>query len=707
MVEYNSLNDRQKEAVLAKDKHIRVIAGAGSGKTRVLTMRIAYLIDECQVYPNNILAITFTNKAAKEMKDRIEKMVAGNKGTVWISTIHSLCMRILREDIMALGYPRNFSIIDQNDQNQILKEAYRQYDIDKKTLPYGAVLNYIANNKYAVIDPDRALMMASGNQIEEKKAKAYAYYCERLRSIYGLDFDDLILWTVDLFKKYIDIKTKWAKRFRYVMVDEFQDIDKSQYELIRQLSFYHDNLYVVGDPDQTIYTWRGADVNIIINFEKDYPDTRTIILNQNYRSTNNILNGANSVIKNNRARVKKDLFAQNGDGAKIVHKSLDNDILEAYYVKNTIQKIYDDGTPYHDIAVLYRSNYLSRNIEKVLVENGIPYIIYGGIRFYERAEVKDILSYLKLITLGDDLSFIRVINTPKRGIGQKTIENILDIAKENGMTMYQVIKEGLYAKNKETFAAFVRMIERFREQLKENDLERLLKAVLDDTGYRDYLTNDNEFERLENVKALVDDIKNYQETYPDSNLDEYLQMISLYTDKDSENLADAVNLMTIHSSKGLEFDTVFVIGMSESVFPSDKSLADGLKGLEEERRLAYVAYTRAKRMLYLTESHDFSFVLSKIKTTSRFIEEIEDEYIDHADRRDQLSPQLKPAESHSKKKPAKTVKYKKGDRVMHTVFKEGIVVKVDGNFIDVAFAFPHGIKKMLGSHPSIKKMEDQ
>lgn len=707
MVEYNSLNERQKEAVLVDDRHVRVIAGAGSGKTRVLTMRIAYLIAERQVYPNSILAITFTNKAAKEMKDRIEKMIATDGGSVWISTIHSLCMRILREDIMALGYPRNFSIVDQNDQNQILKEAYRQYDIDKKTLPYGVVLNYIANNKYADIDPQRALMMAGGNQIEERKAKAYAYYCERLRSIYGLDFDDLILWTVELFKKYIDIKTKWAKRFRYVMVDEFQDIDKSQYELIRQLSFYHDNLYVVGDPDQTIYTWRGADVNIIINFEKDYPDTRTIILNQNYRSTNNILNGANSVIKNNRARVEKDLFAQNGDGAKIIHKSLDNDILEAYYVKNTIQKIHDDGTPYRDIAVLYRSNYLSRNIEKVLVENGIPYVIYGGIRFYERAEVKDILSYLKLITLGDDLSFIRVINTPKRGIGQKTIENILDLAKEHGLTMYQVIKEGLYAKNKDTFTAFVKMIERFREKLHDNDLESLLKAVLDDTGYRDYLTNDNEFERLENVKALVDDIKNYQETFPDSNLDEYLQMISLYTDKDSENLTDAVNLMTIHSSKGLEFDTVFVIGMSESVFPSDKSLADGLKGLEEERRLAYVAYTRAKRLLYLTESHDFSFVLSKIKTTSRFIEEIEDNYIDHADRHEQIIPTIRNTEAQSREKPGKTVKYQKGDRVVHTVFKEGIVVKVDGNFIDVAFAFPHGVKKILGSHPSIKKMEDQ
>ena len=710
MLDFNILNDKQKEAVFTPNRHVRIIAGAGSGKTRVLTMRIAYLIAQKGVYPNHILAITFTNKAAKEMKSRVADMLGDENSNTWISTIHSLCVRILREDIAVFGYPRNFSIVDQNDQNQILKEAYKEYGIDKKDISYGSMLDYIANNKYAFIDPLRALDLASGDLKEEKKAKVYEYYTKRLAGVYGLDFDDLIIFTVRLFEKYIDIKEKWSRRFQYVLVDEFQDVDKMQYRLIRHLASYNDNIYVVGDPDQTIYTWRGADVNIIINFEKDFKDTETIILNQNYRSTGNILSGANSVIRNNRQRVKKDLFATTSEGAKIIHKSLDSEESEAYYVKKNITRLHDDGLAYKDMAILYRSNYLSRNIEKVLLETGIPYVIYGGIRFYERAEIKDILAYLKLIALGDDLSFIRVINTPKRGIGQKTIENILAIAKENDLSMYEVIKEGLYPKNKDTFEAFIKMIEHFRELLKDESLEKLLQAVLNDTGYRDYLLNDNQTERLENVKSLIDDIKNYELTYPESTLDEYLQNVSLYIDKDNSEISDAVNLMTIHSSKGLEFDTVFVIGMSESVFPSERSLADGLKGLEEERRLAYVAYTRAKRLLYLTDSRDFSFVLSKAKTTSRFVEEIDEDYITHLNedlhKQSTFSYQSEASFRKSETRKEASVKnnFKKGDRVVHNIFKEGVVVSVDGAIITVAFAYPHGVKKILSTHPSIKKI---
>ena len=580
MVKFSSLNDAQKEAVVAEDKHLRIIAGAGSGKTRVLTMRIAYLIEKMGVFPKNILAITFTNKAAAEMKSRIGAMLGDDLNTVWISTIHSLCMRILREDIAAMGYPKNFTVVDQNDQHQILKEAYKEYGIDKKNLSYGNVLNYIGNCKTERMSPERAMMLASGDYNEENKAKVYDYYEKRLKSIYGLDFDDLILWTVEMFSKFEMIKKKWSNRFEYIHVDEFQDIDKTQYQLIKQLSSVHDNIYVVGDPDQTIYTWRGADVNIIINFEKDFKDTRTIILNQNYRSTNMILSGANSVIKNNKLRVEKDLFTKADDGEKIVHNTLDSLENEAYYVRKEISKLYGDGTKYSNMAVLYRSNYLSRNIEKVLVEAQIPYVIYGGIRFYERAEIKDILSYLRMITQGDDLAFSRIINVPKRGIGQKTLDNILEIAKEHGITMYQVIKDGLYTKNKDVFTSFVRMIERWKEMEKTADLESLLKSVLDDSGYRMYLEKENETERLENVKALVDDIKEYSEIYESSSLDEYLQMISLYTDKENRNEVDAVSLMTIHSAKGLEFDTVFVIGMSEGVFPSERSM--GLKVLKKK-----------------------------------------------------------------------------------------------------------------------------
>lgn len=715
MVKFSSLNDAQKEAVVAQDKHLRIIAGAGSGKTRVLTMRIAYLIEKMGVFPKNILAITFTNKAAAEMKSRIGAMLGDDLNTVWISTIHSLCMRILREDIAAMGYPKNFTVVDQNDQHQILKEAYKEYGIDKKNLSYGNVLNYIGNCKTERMSPERAMMLASGDYNEENKAKVYDYYEKRLKSIYGLDFDDLILWTVEMFSKFEMIKKKWSNRFEYIHVDEFQDIDKTQYQLIKQLSSVHDNIYVVGDPDQTIYTWRGADVNIIINFEKDFKDTRTIILNQNYRSTNMILSGANSVIKNNKLRVEKDLFTKADDGEKIVHNTLDSLENEAYYVRKEISKLYGDGTKYSNMAVLYRSNYLSRNIEKVLVEAQIPYVIYGGIRFYERAEIKDILSYLRMITQGDDLAFSRIINVPKRGIGQKTLDNILEIAKEHGITMYQVIKDGLYTKNKDVFTSFVRMIERWKEMEKTADLESLLKSVLDDSGYRMYLEKENETERLENVKALVDDIKEYSEIYESSSLDEYLQMISLYTDKENRNEVDAVSLMTIHSAKGLEFDTVFVIGMSEGVFPSERSMSDGIKGLEEERRLAYVAYTRARRKLYLTDSNDFSFVIQSSKNTSRFVNEIDDEYIEHISK---VSKPVFKSNTHffddlenitvSKRqvaKPQSNETIKKGDHVMHAIFKEGVVIGEKNGFLEIAFAHPHGIKKILKGHPSVKKIQ--
>ena len=715
MVKFSSLNDAQKEAVVAEDKHLRIIAGAGSGKTRVLTMRIAYLIEKMGVFPKNILAITFTNKAAAEMKSRIGAMLGDDLNTVWISTIHSLCMRILREDIAAMGYPKNFTVVDQNDQHQILKEAYKEYGIDKKNLSYGNVLNYIGNCKTERMSPERAMMLASGDYNEENKAKVYDYYEKRLKSIYGLDFDDLILWTVEMFSKFEMIKKKWSNRFEYIHVDEFQDIDKTQYQLIKQLSSVHDNIYVVGDPDQTIYTWRGADVNIIINFEKDFKDTRTIILNQNYRSTNMILSGANSVIKNNKLRVEKDLFTKADDGEKIVHNTLDSLENEAYYVRKEISKLYGDGTKYSNMAVLYRSNYLSRNIEKVLVEAQIPYVIYGGIRFYESAEIKDILSYLRMITQGDDLAFSRIINVPKRGIGQKTLDNILEIAKEHGITMYQVIKDGLYTKNKDVFTSFVRMIERWKEMEKTADLESLLKSVLDDSGYRMYLEKENETERLENVKALVDDIKEYSEIYESSSLDEYLQMISLYTDKENRNEVDAVSLMTIHSAKGLEFDTVFVIGMSEGVFPSERSMSDGIKGLEEEIRLAYVAYTRARRKLYLTDSNDFSFVIQSSKNTSRFVNEIDDEYIEHISK---VSKPVFKSNTHffddlenitvSKRqvaKPQSNETIKKGDHVMHAIFKEGVVIGEKNGFLEIAFAHPHGIKKILKGHPSVKKIQ--
>ena len=706
MIKFSSLNEKQKEAVIDESKHLRIIAGAGSGKTRVLTMRIAYLIQEKGVKPYHILAITFTNKAAKEMKSRIVEML-GDEGTgSTISTIHSLCMRILSEDIGALNYPKNFTVVDAEDQKAILKEAYKKYDIEKKDYPYGGMLDYIANNKYERISPAKAMDMAYGNSKLENRAKVYEYYDSELKKMYGLDFDDLILFTTRLFKENPSIQEKWSRKYHYIHVDEFQDIDKEQYLLIKQLTSCHDNLYVVGDPDQTIYTWRGADVNIIVNMDKDFKDTKTIVLTQNYRSTNNILSGANSVIRNNKARVDKDLFSKNGDGEKIIHKSLNSELSEANYVCNSILKLHNDGYNYRDIAVLYRSNYLSRELEKVLIENRIPYVLYGGIRFYERMEVKDILSYLRMITRNDDLAFMRIINTPRRSIGPKTIENIHSIALEKDITMYEVIRDGHYGKNKETFNSFVRMVEKWKEDAKIVELDKLLEEVLDDSGYRMMLEKDNETERLENVKALLDDIKEYESNYPGSSLDDYLQMITLYTDRAKEEEGDAVNLCTIHSAKGLEFEAVFVIGLSEGVFPSDRTLSEGQKGLEEERRLAYVAYTRAKKLLYLTESSSFSYVLQGSKVLSRFIKEINGDFINHIDDRPEFrktmifDEEVVPME---RKKEMPKDDFHPGGVVIHKMFGEGVIIANDNGILSVAFSHPYGVKKIQASHPSIRK----
>lgn len=710
MVSYSSLNDKQKEAVIDDSKHLRIIAGAGSGKTRVLTMRIAYLIEQKHINPKNVLAITFTNKAANEMKNRISEMLGEAGDGAFISTIHSLCVRILKEEIGVFGYPKNFTIVDADDQKTILKEAYKEFNIDKKDLSYGSALDYIANCKYEELSYEKAMDQAYGEKKLVDKANVYKYYDERLKSLYALDFDDLILFTVRLFKLHKDILKKWSSKFIYIHVDEFQDIDKTQYELIKLLSSTHDNVYVVGDPDQTIYTWRGADVNIIVNFDKDFKNTKTIILNQNYRSTNNILEGANSLIKYNKSRVPKDLFSENGDGDKIVHKTLPDETSEAYYVVSCIQSLLKQGYEYNDIAILYRSNYLSREVEKVFIENRIPYVIYGGIRFYERMEVKDILSYLRLIVTGDDLAFQRVINQPKRGTGQKSIDTIFSLAKDNNISMYEVVKQGLFAKNQSVLESFVDMVERWKSSLDGKPLEEVLTDVFEQSGYRSMLEKENETERIENVKSLIDDIKDYQETYPGSTLADYLSMISLYTDKANTDGSASVSLMTIHASKGLEFKVVFVVGLSEGIFPSERTMLEQ-KGVEEERRLAYVAYTRAKEKLTLTDTSSFSYVVNSTKTTSRFVNEVDEKYIEHLDK-----PVLKQQSvfdvpfttkvssiEPKKEAPRRPTRYRKSDVVIHKIFGEGVVVKCDGDFVTVAFSYPHGTKTIKADHPSIRK----
>lgn len=735
MVQISDLNANQKEAVLDDSKYLRIVAGAGSGKTRVLTMRIVHLIEEENVYPNKILAITFTNKAANEMKERIRQMLQNEVTQPWISTIHSLCVRILREDITCMGWPKNFTVLDADDQKTILKEAYKQIQIDANTYPFGSMLDYISNNKSAEISVDRAFELAGDFSGDKTKAEVYKYYVKRQNEMYALDFDDLILWVVRMFKTYSEVLTKWQNRFSYIHVDEFQDIDKIQYKLIKQLTGPFNHLYIVGDPDQTIYSWRGADVNIIMNFEKDFKGVKTIMLNENYRSTSCILNGANSVIRNNKNRLDKELFTSRTSNEKITHYASANDEYEAAYVANKISELHREGKAYKDIAVLYRSNYLSRSIEKALLDERIPYIIYGGLRFYDRQEVKDALCYLRLVVIGDDLALQRIINKPKRGIGNKTMELIADTARNENKTMLEVLEtENIFSgKAKVTLNDFVNKVNRWKKMAESKKIETfaLFETILDESGYKAMLEEDHETDRLENLKELIDDIKEFTENYPDSSLDEYLQQVSLYGDREETMSGDYIQLMTVHAAKGLEFDTVFVTDMNDGIFPNERAMNEESRGVEEERRLAYVAFTRAKNKLYLTEAGGFSFILQRARQTSRFIKEIDDEYIENTgvgseehdafrnrqtlygqrrentfyerDEKRELYSFSEKGEVESIKREVSSSGYKTGDHLTHVKFGEGVVISCKGGIVEIAFPYPYGVKKIAAGHPSLKK----
>ena len=706
----SSLNENQKRAVTSTSPYVRIIAGAGSGKTRVLTTRIAFLVEEIGADPKKIAAITFTNKAAKEMKHRVETML-GPKGLgVHISTIHALCVRILREDIMCMNMPRNFTVLDADDQKSVLKEAYKELGIDVKNLSYGAALDYISNNKAAEISYEKAMAMAGGLRKEKDKAEVYRYYNERLQSMYALDFDDLLLWTVRMFKLHADILSKWQYRFQYILVDEFQDIDNVQYELIQQLAGCNNQVYVVGDPDQTIYTWRGANVEIIMHFERDFSPCETIVLDENYRSTPMILNGANSLIKNNRERVKKDLYSKKEPGEKITHYTAISEDAEALWVAQQIVDIHKKGIPYAKIAILYRANYLSRSLEKGLLDFHVPYIIYGGIRFYDRAEVKDILSYLRVLVGGDDLALKRIINVPKRGLGNKTIDTLLEMGRNERCSMYEIMKRpGIFkGKTENELRKLVNQIEDWKVRMQDMQLDKILEMVFEESGYRKMLEDGKEEDRISNIKELMNDLHDFMLNYPESDLSEYLQMINLYTDKNDMDMnADFVQLMTVHASKGLEFDYVFVCGLSDGVFPSERTLMEGTKGLEEERRLAYVAYTRAKQKLFLTEPQGYSYVLSRARTASRFINEIDNEYVEHVgfnfSNKDFQRSTFTIKETPQPQQKRKPGTYKTKDWVVHTVFGEGQVLQVKGNMMDVIFAMPHGVKTIMVNHPSITK----
>ena len=742
------LNERQKEAVLCIDQHLRIIAGAGSGKTRVVTSRIAYLIDECHAWPHQILAITFTNKAAREMKERVFSYLGDMSRGIQISTIHSFCVRLLREDIYELGYPRNFTIVDSDDQKSILKEAYKEYNIDVKSYSYAHVLGYISRQKTHFVDPEAAMIQAGTWEGERIKAQVYAFYDKRLHDMMALDFDDLLLFTHRLLKNQPEIKAKWQRRFRYIHVDEFQDVDRLQYEIITEITGEDALLCVVGDPDQTIYTWRGAQVDIIMNVERDFPNCKTVVLNENYRSTQAILNGANALIAHNQNRIEKELFTRNEGAGKIIHFSAMDDYNEPVWVASRIRTLHQCGVNFKEIAVLYRSNYLSRSLEKALLEANIPYRIYGGIRFYDRAEIKDALSYLRLLAqpneadpkeLWKDLAIKRVINVPRRGIGAKTLERLEEIAREHDTNLYEACR--VFANQSSKAAVmireFVEVIERCRAMVEDTSIDTLLKTVLDQSGYMRMLEAEKEIERVENIKELLHDMEVFIENDPQATLDDYLQMISLYTDKEEndDSQTQYVQLMTIHAAKGLEFNYVFVYSLCEGIFPNERSVQEGgREAMEEERRLAYVAYTRAKQQLFLSDAQGYSYMLDRIKTTSCFVKEIPDEYLEEVGvnryanvpyRGAQQQPKEKksfgisadsflasvnaqsklamPQEMREEGVKRRGGKLHKGDVVEHTAFGEGVIVSIKDGLATIAFDHKFGIRKIMADHPSLRK----
>lgn len=708
------LNPTQLEAATYLGGHLRIVAGAGSGKTRVLTYRIAYLIENIGIDPRSILAITFTNKAANEMRSRVEETITTYQSGVLVCTIHSLCVRILRMHIPVLNYPSSFIIMDEEDQKALLKKLYKEHHIDHKAISYNSTLHAISAWKNANISPEEALMQAAEWKGEKSKAILYDAYTKYCEEHYMLDFDDLILKTVYLLEEHEHIRNYWQRRFEYIHVDEFQDVDYQNYRLVQLLTGEHTTVCVVGDPDQTIYSFRGANIRYIMDFEKSFKGAKTIYLNQNYRSTQNILNAANSLIKNNSDRLEKDLFTQNDDGQKIIHYCADSDEAEANYVVDMIDQIisYEEGVNYKDFAILYRANYLSRQLEQTFISRQIPYRLFGGLKFFSRKEIKDMLSYLRLIVSGDDLAFERVINVPTRGIGEKSIDKIRDAANLYGCSMFEACEDhllnmGLSKRVVNQINDFVRMI----QMIKTSPLSIVDKYdyLLTESGYMVMLQESQEDSRIQNLMELKNSISQFVKSNPDASLDDYLQEIALYTNQDVDNDEQYVSMMTIHMSKGLEFPYVFVIGLSENIFPSMRNLDEnGDMGLEEERRLAYVAYTRAMKQLFLIESSGYSFVSNGPKVRSRFISEINDDYISHEGRKDTYQhDSYIPKKVVSKQtfdEPMEVKDWRVGELVLHDVFGKGVIIKVEKDILQIAFPVPYGVKSLLSNHPSIKKL---
>ena len=631
------LNDKQYEAVVNTEGPNLVIAGAGSGKTKVLTHKIAYLIKEKDVLPWNILAITFTNKAANEMKERIAAIVGEEAKDIWMGTYHSICVRILRKFIDRIGFESSFIIFDTSDQRTLVKTCLRELNIDDKLFTDRSVLTEISNAKNEMLEPEQYAARVGGNFRKEKISGIYQLYQKRLKENNALDFDDIINYTIKILKENEDVLEYYANKFRYILADEYQDTNKSQFTLIKMLASVHGNITVVGDNDQGIYSFRGADISNILNFEKDFPGTKIIKLEQNYRCTGNILKAANAVIKNNEVKYKKQLWTENEEGNLPKVYQAEDEYDEATFVVEQINRLKrEEYFKYSDFAVLYRMNAQSRAIEDILRREDIPYKIVGGLKFYERKEIKDIISYLRLIqNPSDNLSLKRIINEPKRGIGKTSLENIEQIANVNEISMYEVIKYAdKFGLNRVFLNSrdFINVMEELRSKKDELVISELIKQTLKKTGYTKALEDENTIEaenRIENLEEFLTVAMEFEEESADNGLSEFLEGITLSSDiDDMEETDDSVTLMTLHSAKGLEFPVVFLVGMEDGIFPGSKSMFEP-KDLEEERRLCYVGITRAKQYLFLTCSQKRTiFGSTSYNPVSRFLNEIPKELLD-------------------------------------------------------------------------------
>ena len=699
-MDISGLNEFQKEAVLYNDGPLLILAGAGSGKTRVLTTKIAYLIEDVNVHPYNILAITFTNKAAKEMKERIDGLIGERARGIQVSTFHSFGLKILRENCEALGYDHNFVIMDSDDSLTVVKKILKELDYDPKIYNPRAIRNKISSCKNEMMMPIEYERYAV-SEYEKVVLKVYEKYEDKLHRNNSVDFDDLLILPIILFKKNPEILEKYQDRFKYILIDEYQDTNEAQYILSKMIGAKYRNICCVGDNDQSIYSFRGANYKNILNFEKDYKDAKTILLEENYRSTKNILNAANCVIKNNKSRKEKNLWTSNDDGEKIKYYRAYNERDEAQYVIRKIKELSVRNTNYQDIAILYRPNAQSRILEEEMLKENIPYRVVGSFYFYSRKEIKDLIAYLRLIhNTKDNVSLTRVINTPKRGIGLKSIENLTRIADSQNISMYDAISTG-----KEL--AFKEIIEKLRELSNELTLTELIDKVLDATGMKKELESENTLEsevRLENLEEFKSITKSFEEREGLISLEDFLLEISLISDvEEYKDDLNRVSLMTVHSVKGLEFDHVFVVGMEEGIFPHMNSLMENSE-LEEERRLCYVAITRAKKCLHIVNTRRRTlFGKDQINPPSRFIGEIDNNLLETNVKQEELETSKEKLDEKEVFRD-EDVDYQVGDYVYHETFGSGRVVEVTNTLVSVAFKHPHGIKKLMKNHKKLAKV---